>query len=56
MEYHPDGKMKQPVPSRYPLKMYKKGGYIVMAKNAEEEEQLKAAGASTKIHDREVHK
>jgi len=56
MEYNADGTMKMKERSTYPLKLYKKGGEIVIANNADEEAALRAAGASHKIHDREVHK
>lgn len=55
MEYNSDGTMKMKERSKYPLTLYKKGGEIVIAHNEDEETSLRAAGASHKIHDREVH-
>jgi hypothetical protein len=56
MEYNADGTMKLKERAKYPLTMYKKGGEMVVARNEEEESVLRAAGASHKVHDREVHK
>lgn len=55
MEYNADGTMKMKERAKYPLQMYRKSGEIVFARNEAEEEQLRAAGASHKVHDREVH-